>query len=182
MIKILNTNNRNYLLNINKFLNNRRLKARSNNSVVKKILNDVKKNKIKALIKYEKKYLAKIIAKDSNGLQVISACCSNGKVKIDEIKFLKKNKLFLLSIDRLNKEKGENKKIKSICKFEFVDSVKSKNIDQKDKNSILELLAIDLFKLGENFEITLLFNNNAFITLSTEVLEITLEDQNKLND
>ena len=130
----------------------------------------------------EKKYLAKIIAKDPNGLQVISACCSDGEVKIDEIKFLKKNKLFLLSIERLNKEKDKNKKIKSICKFEFVDDVKSKNIDQNDKNSVLELLAMNLFKLGENFEITLLFNNNAFITLSTEVLEITLEDQNKLND
>tara|TARA_B100001540_G_C15592143_1_gene544564 strand:- start:204 stop:602 length:399 start_codon:yes stop_codon:yes gene_type:complete len=130
----------------------------------------------------EKKYLAKIIAKDSNGLQVISACCSNGKVKIDEIKFLKKNKLFLLSIERLNKEKNENKKIKSICKFEFIESVKSKNIDQSNQDNILELLGIDLFKLGENYEITLLFNNNAFITLSTEVLEITLEDQNKLND
>ena len=130
----------------------------------------------------KKKYLAKIIAKDPNGLQVISACCSNGKVKIDEIKFLKKNKLFILSIERLNKEKDKNQKIKSICKFEFVDRVKSKNIDQNDKNSILELLAIDLFKVGENFEITLLFNNNAFITLFTEVLEITLEDQNKLND
>ena len=130
----------------------------------------------------EKKYLAKIIAKDPNGLQVISACCSDGKVKVDEIKFLKKNKLFLLSIERLNKEKDKNKKIKSICKFEFIDSVKSKNIDQNDSNSILELLAIKLFKVEENFEITLLFNNNVFITLSTEVLEITLEDQNKLND
>ena len=130
----------------------------------------------------EKKYLAKIIAKDPNGLQVISACCSNGKVKIDEIKFLKKNKLFLISIERFDNEKDKNNKIKSICKFEFVDRVKSKNIDQNDKKHILELLAIDLFKLGENFEITLLFNNNAFITLSTEVLEITLEDQNKLND
>jgi len=130
----------------------------------------------------EKKYLAKIIAKDPNGLQVISACCSDGKVKVDEIKFLKKNKLFLLSIERLNKENDKNEKIKSICKFEFVDSVKSKNIDQNDKQCILELLAINLFKVGENFEITLLFNNNAFITLSTEVLEIILEDQNKLND
>ena len=130
----------------------------------------------------EKKYLAKIIAKDPNGLQVISACCSDGKIKADEIKFLKKNKLFLLSIERLNKEKDKNKKIKSICKFEFIDGVKSKNIDQNDKNSILELLAIDLFKVKENFEITLLFKNNAFITLFTEVLEITLEDQNKLND
>ncbi len=130
----------------------------------------------------EKKYLAKIIAKDQNGLQVISACCSDGEVKVDEIKFLKKNKLFLLSIKRLNKEKDKNQKIKSICKFEFVDDVKSKNIDQNDKNIILELLAIDLFKVKENFEITLLFKNNAFITLFTEVLEITLEDQNKLND
>ena len=130
----------------------------------------------------EKKYLAKIIAKDPNGLQVISACCSNGKVQVDEIKFLKKNKLFLLSIERYNKEKDKNQKIKSICKFEFVDIVKSKNINQNENDIILELLAIDLFKIGENFEITLLFNNNAFITLSTEVLEITLEDQNKLND
>jgi len=130
----------------------------------------------------EKKYLAKIIAKDPNGLQVISACCSGGKVKVDEIKFLKKNKLFLLSIERLNKEEDKNQKIKSICKFEFVDSVKSKNIDQDYMNNILELLAIDLFKIGKNYEITLLFNNNAFITLSTEVLEVTLEDQNKLND
>ena len=64
----------------------------------------------------EKKYLAKILAKDPNGLQVISACCSEGIVKIDEIKFLKKNKLFLLSIERLNKEKDEKQKINSICK------------------------------------------------------------------
>ena len=129
-----------------------------------------------------KKYFAKIIAKDPSGLQVISACCSDSKVKVEEIKFLKKNKLFLLSIERFNKEKDNKEKIKSICKFEFVDDVKSKNIDQNDKDDILELLAIDLFKAGENYEIRLLFQNNAFITLSTEVLEVTLEDQNKIND
>ena len=129
-----------------------------------------------------KKYLAKIIAKDPNGLQVISACCSEAKVKIEEIKFLKKNKIFLLLIERLNKEKDSKEKIKSICKFEFVDDVKSKNIDQNNKDNILELMAINLFKVEEKFEITLLFKNNAFITLLTEVLEVTLEDQNKLND
>ncbi len=130
----------------------------------------------------EKKYLAKIIAKDSSGLQVISAYCSEAKTKIEDIKFLKKNKIFLLLIERLNKEKDKKKKIKSVCKFEFVDNVRSKNINQSNKNSILVLLAIDLFKVGKNYEITLLFQNNAFITLSTEVLEVTLEDQNKLND
>ena len=129
----------------------------------------------------EKKYLSKIIAKDLNGLRVISACCSGGKVKLEEIKFLKINKLFLILIERINKEKNSNQKIKSICKFEFVDSVKSKNIDLNNK-SILELMAIDVFKVKENYEITLLFKNNVFITLFTEVLEATLEDQNKLND
>ena len=130
----------------------------------------------------EKKYLAKIIAKDPNGIQVISACCSDAKVKVEEIKFLKKNKIFLLLIERLNKENDSKEKIKSVCKFEFVDDVKSKNIDQKNKNNILELMAINLFKVEEKFEITLLFKNNAFITLLSEVLEVTLEDQNKLND
>ena len=129
----------------------------------------------------EKKYLSKIIAKDLNGLRVISACCSGGKVKLEEIKFLKINKLFLILIERINKEKNSNQKIKSICKFEFVDSVKSKNIDPNNK-SILELMAIDVFKVKENYEITLLFKNNVFITLFTEVFESTLEDQNKLND
>ena len=130
----------------------------------------------------KKKYFTKIIAKDHNGLQVISACCSEARVKLEEIKFLKKNKIFLLLIERLNKEKDSKEKIKSICKFEFVDRVKSKNIDQNDKNNILELMTIDLFKVGQNYEITLLFKNNVFITLFTEVLEVTLEDQNKLND
>ncbi len=130
----------------------------------------------------KKKYFAKIIAKDPNGIQVISACCSEAKIKIEEIKFLKKNKIFLLLLERINKEKDNKEKIRSICKFDFVDKVKSKNIDQNDKNTVLKLLAINLFKTGENYEITLLFQNNAFITLFTEVLEVTLEDQNKIND
>jgi len=130
----------------------------------------------------KRRYFAKIIAKDTNGIQVISACCSEAKVKLEEIKFLKKNKIFLLLVERIYKEKNNQKKINSICKFEFIDKVRSKNINQSDKNNILELLAIDLFKNSENYEITLLFRNNAFITLTTEVLEVTLEDQNKLND
>ena len=128
----------------------------------------------------DKEYLAKIIAKESQDLQLISACCFEAKVKIDEIKFLKKNKIFLISVERFNREKNKNnEKINSICKFEFVDDVKSKNIDQNNKDKILELLAISLFKKGKNYEITLLFHDNAFITLSTEIIEVTLEDQNK---
>ena len=127
-----------------------------------------------------KRYLAKIIAKDSQGLQLISACCAGAKVKISEIKYLPKNKIFLLSLERFSKEAdNDNLKVNSICKFEFVDSVKSKNINKNDLNLVLELFTIDLLKNKENYEINLIFSNNAYITLSTEIVEATLEDQNK---
>ncbi len=127
-----------------------------------------------------KKYLAKIIAKDSQGLQLISAYCAGAKVKITEIKYLPKNKIFLLSLERLSKESDNNNfKINSICKFEFVDSVKSKNVNQNNLNLVLELFTIDLLKNKENYEINLIFSNNVYITLSTEIVEATLEDQNK---
>ena len=130
-----------------------------------------------------KKYFAKIIAKDSQGLQIISAYCSESRVKIHEIKYLKQNKIFLLSIQRLSREIDDSKdKINSILKFDYISSSKSKNIDQNNPDLIIELLAINLFKRDHNYEITLLFSNNAIITLSAEIIEATLEDQRKIND
>ena len=94
-----------------------------------------------------KKYLTKIIATDNEGLQMISACCAGAKVKISDIKFLRSNKIFLLSIERTKIESGlEDKKINSVCKFDFVDQVKSKNINQKNDDLILELIGIDYLK------------------------------------
>jgi len=127
----------------------------------------------------EKNYFKKIIARDANGLQVISACCSDSKVKIEDIKFLRKNKIFLLLIERIKKEKNSEEKTKSICKFEYIDSVKSKNINQNNNSDILELLGIDLFRDKKNYNISIYFKNNAFITLSSEMLEVTLEDQSE---
>jgi len=128
-----------------------------------------------------KKYLAKIIAKDNEGLKLISAYCFKAKLKVSELRYLKKNKIFLIFLQRFNVEnKKNNEKINSVCKFEFIDSVKSKNIDQNNQDLILELIAIDLIKNNDRFEISLIFNNNSFITLSTEIVEVTLEDQNKI--
>ena len=127
----------------------------------------------------EKNYFKKIIARDANGLQVISACCSDSKVKIEDIKFLKKNKIFLLLIERIKKEKKSEEKLKSIIKFEYIASVKSKNINQNNNSDIIELLGIDLFRDKKNYNISIYFKNNAFITLSSEILEVTLEDQSE---
>ena len=128
-----------------------------------------------------KKYLAKIIATDSEGLQMVSACSAGAKIKVSDIKYLAENKVFLISIERTKVEiDREDKKINSICRFDFIDKVKSKNIDQKNQDLILELIAIDYLKNKEDYEINLIFNNNSHITLTTDTIEVRLEDQNEI--
>ena len=130
----------------------------------------------------EKKYLSKIIANDNEGLQMISACCAGAEIKVSDIKYLQANKVFLLSLKRTKIEtENEGKKVNSICKFEFVDSVKSKNIKQDDIDQKLELITMDYLKNNDNYEISLIFTDNVYITLSTEIIEVTLDDQNKVD-
>ena len=125
----------------------------------------------------DKKYLAKIIATDNEGLQMISACCAGAKVNISEIKYLQSNKIFLLSVERKKIETDQkDKKVRSVCKFEYVDQVKSKNIDQNNQEIVLELIGIDYLKNKDEYEINLMFNNNAHISLKTETIEVRLED------
>ena len=129
----------------------------------------------------EYKFLSKIIARDLEGLNLISACCHNAKIKIENIKYLKNNQIVLVLLDRPKNEKSNNNQyVKSICKFEFIDNVKSKNISQENQDLLLNLVTIEVYKKEKNFEISLIFSDNRYITLSTEVIEVTLED--KIND
>ena len=126
----------------------------------------------------KKNFLTKIIATDNEGLQMISACCAGAKIKISNMKFLKFNKVFLVSIERTKIETDQkNKKINSICKFDFIESVKSKNINQKNKDLLLELIGINYLKNKDDHEINLIFNDNSHISLTTDTIEVRLEDQ-----
>ena len=127
-------------------------------------------------------FLKKVIAQSPDDLQIISAVCAESIVKISDIKYLPSTKIFLLSVLRKDKETDSSKPINSVIKFEFIESSKSKNIDQSNSDLTLELFAIDIFKKKENFEIVLLFSKNRIITLSTEVIDVTLEDQKIEND
>ena len=129
----------------------------------------------------DKKYLVQIIATDNEGLQMISACTAGAKVKVADIKYLASNKVFLLSLERTKIETDQaDKIINSICRFDFVDKVKSKNIDQKNEELVLHLIAIDYLKNKDDYEINLIFDNNAHIALTTETIEVNLEDQNEI--
>jgi hypothetical protein len=126
-------------------------------------------------------YRPQIIASDLDGLQVVSACSAGAKVRVSDIKFLLSNKVFLLSIERTKIETNqEDKRINSILRFDNVLKVKSKNIDQNNKELVIELMAIDYLKNNNDYEINLMFENNVHISLAVEALEILLEDQNEI--
>jgi hypothetical protein len=126
-------------------------------------------------------YRPQIIASDLDGLQVVSAACSSGKVRVADIKYLLSNKVFLLSIERTKIETDqEDKRINSVLRFNNVLKVKSKNIDQNTKELEIELMAIDYLKNNNDYEINLMFENNLHILLEVEALEILLEDQNEI--
>ena len=127
------------------------------------------------------KYLAKILGNDPESLQMIAALSSGATVKVSDIKYLSSNKVFLLSIERTKVESYQkDKKINSICRFDFVDKVRSKNIDQSNQDIVLELIGIDYLKNNDVYEINLIFNNNAYIALTTETIEARLEDQSEI--
>ena len=131
----------------------------------------------------DKKYLKKIIAKSPEDLQFISACCHQAKVKISDMRYLQKNKIFIIFLERYNREtEGKKSKINSILKFDFVEKIISQKIDQNDPDLILKLLAINIFKKNFKYEIFLLFSNNKIMILTVEALEITMEDEVKIND
>ena len=131
----------------------------------------------------KKRFFKKIIAQTSEDLRLIAALCSDSLTVSNKIKYLKDNKIFLIPIERpLNELGKKNKKIESILKFEYIEKSKSKNIIQDNDNKIIKLITIDIFKKNNNFEISLLFSDNAAINLETEIIEATLEDLKKAND
>ena len=131
----------------------------------------------------KKRFFKKIIAQTPEDLRLIAALCSDSLTVSNKIKYLKDNKIFLIPIERpLNELGKKNKKIESILKFEYIEKSKSKNVIQDNDNKSLKLITIDIFKKNNNFEISLLFSDNAVINLETEIIEATLEDFKKVND
>ena len=129
------------------------------------------------------KYL-KLIAKTDEDLKVISAHLQDSIVSLNDIANLKKNKIFLMQVNRFmweDVEKGvlrKNKRIRSIIKFDHVIRVSSKNIQKNTKNKFLDFLTIETREMPDKtHEMKLIFSGNSIIKIIAEVIEITLDDQ-----
>ena len=126
----------------------------------------------------------KLIAKTDEDLRVISAHLQDSIVKTSDIASLKKNRIFLMQLNRFmweDVEKGvfrKNKRIRTVLKFENVLKVSSKNVNQKKNDRFLDFLAIETFKMPDkNYEMNLIFSGDIVIKLEVEAIEVTLDDQ-----
>ena len=98
----------------------------------------------------------KLIARTEEDLRVVSAYLQDSIVNISDIASLKKNKIFLMQLNRFmweDVEKGvfrKNKRIRTVLKFENVLNVLSKNINQHKKDKFLDFLTIETIKTPDN--------------------------------
>ena len=126
----------------------------------------------------------KLLGKNIEDLKIISAYCQDSIVKIKDLIYLKENKIFLMMLSRFmweDIEKGvlrNYKRIKSVLKFNFIESVLAKNINQKQKNRNLELLVIKTnINQNNNYDINLIFSGNSLLLLKSEEIDVILDDQ-----
>ena len=131
----------------------------------------------------------KLIAKTQEDLRVVSAYLQDSIASIYDIANLKKNKIFLMQLNRFmweDAEKGvfrKNKRIRTILKFENVLKVHSKNIDNLKINKFLDFLAIENNRMPDNnYEMKIIFAGSSIIKIIAEVIEVTLDDQGEAWD
>ena len=128
----------------------------------------------------------KLLGKNQEDLKVISAYLQDSVLIIKDTVFLKQNRTFVMIVNRFmweDAEKGvfrQNKRIRSAVRFDEVIKVESKNINQKNKSKLLECLAIKCGStFGETYKINIFFAGDSIITITSEVIEVTLHDLGK---
>ena len=131
----------------------------------------------------------KLIARTEEDLRVVSAHLQDSIVSVSDIASLKKNKIFLMQLNRFmweDVEKGvfrKNKRIRSVLKFDNVLDVFSKNINQLNKDNFLDFLAIETNIMPDNnYEMKIIFSGDSVIRVISEVIEVTLDDQGEAWD
>ena len=126
----------------------------------------------------------KLIARTEEDLRIVSAHLQDAIATVSDIANLKKNKIFLMQLNRFmweDVEKGvfrKNKRIRSVLKFDNVINVHSKNINQSNKDKFLDFLTIETNKMPDkNYEMNIVFSGDLRIKVISELIDVTLDDQ-----
>ena len=122
----------------------------------------------------------KLLALDSEDLEVISATTQDAIVRVPDMGFAKADKRFALLMNRFAWEDGSNRKgvrKRAALHFERVTSVKTSGFDPNAAEGALELLAIRFTEtVAPSGHVDLTFAGGGAVRLEVEVLEARLQD------
>lgn len=130
----------------------------------------------------------KLIALDEEDLKVVSAHLQDAVVTIGDIAYLPRERRFAAVLNRFDwveAEKvdgggeGDYQRRRAALRFEQVEAARIRNISLKDKRQVLNLLAVEFEKAGEDDpsgQISLIFAADAQIQLDVAYIEAELRD------
>ena len=132
------------------------------------------------------KFSLRLIGRNEDDLKVISAYLQDSILIVNDIVFLKQNRTFVMIVNRFMWENVEKevfkhyKRIRCAIKFEEVIKVECKNINQKNRNKLLECLTIKCSSIFDKiYKINIFFAGDSIITIISEVIEVALHDLGK---
>ena len=119
----------------------------------------------------------KLKAFDEDDLVIISSLCQDSIIKEHEYGYDKKSKRFAILMNRFCHESNDQQRIRTAIHFDYVENLKTRNINKDDKDETLVLLAIKFDETKKpSGSITLEFSGNKAINLLVENIEVFLTD------
>ena len=119
----------------------------------------------------------KLKAFDEDDLIIISSLCQDSIIKEHEYGYDEKSKRFAILMNRFCHESNDQQRIRTAIHFDYVENLKTRNINKDDKDETLVLLAIKFDETKKPCgSITLEFSGNKAINLLVENIEVFLTD------
>jgi DUF2948 family protein len=126
--------------------------------------------------------LLKLIALDTDDIEVVSAHVQDSVVKVGDIMWRPAEKRAIVVINRFDWESAQSseppyRRRRAALRFERVNAFKSRNISCSDKEAVLNLLAVEFLETDAPAgTVILTFSGGAALRFDVECLECELAD------
>jgi hypothetical protein len=124
----------------------------------------------------------KFVVLDSEDLAVVSAHLQDAVLKVADAMYRPQEKRFVLALNRFDWEGAQStppefRRRRTALRFERVLSCKCRNVQQRGKDTVLNLLAVEFAPAdAPSGVVTLTFSGDAALRLEVECLEAELAD------
>ncbi|MGB7036553.1 MAG: DUF2948 family protein [Xanthobacteraceae bacterium] len=127
----------------------------------------------------------KLVALDTDDVAVISAHLQDAAVKVSDIFWQPGDHRFVMAVNRFdwmsavdgNGQNTHYRRCRTALRFERVNTCKCRNLDQTEKNTLLNLLAVEFSETDAPAGVvSLIFSGGGVIRLDVECLEAELAD------